>query len=59
MHHLAYQVESVDEELARLREAGYELIDTRARPGAHGRQVAFLHPRSVSGTLIELVSAHP
>ena len=57
MHHLAYQVESVDEELSRLRQAGYELIDSQARPGAHGREVAFLHPRSVSGTLIELVSA--
>jgi methylmalonyl-CoA/ethylmalonyl-CoA epimerase len=41
----------------RLKEEGIELIDESPRPGARGHQVAFLHPRSTGGFLIELVQA--
>jgi methylmalonyl-CoA/ethylmalonyl-CoA epimerase len=57
LHHIAYRVEDIDATLDRLADAGIELIDRHARPGAHGSRVAFLHPRSTGGVLIELVGA--
>jgi methylmalonyl-CoA epimerase len=55
MHHLALAVTDIDEALRRLIAADIELIDRLARPGAGGHQVAFLHPRAMAGTLVELV----
>jgi len=55
LHHLAYRVPDLPAALARLSAAGVRLIDERPRPGAHGRLVAFLHPASTGGVLIELV----
>ncbi len=55
LHHLAYRVPDLEAELARLSAAGVRLIDERPRPGAHGRLVAFIHPGSTGGVLIELV----
>jgi methylmalonyl-CoA epimerase len=55
LHHVAYRTPNLAEELERLRAAGYELIDERPRPGARGHMVAFLHPRSTGGILVELV----
>jgi len=54
-HHLAFAVPSIAEELERQSAAGAELIDKAARPGAWGHKVAFVHPRSHGGVLIELV----
>jgi methylmalonyl-CoA/ethylmalonyl-CoA epimerase len=54
-HHLAFAVPSIAEELKRQEAAGAELIDRAARPGAWGHQVAFQHPKSNGGVLIELV----
>ena len=54
-HHLAFAVSSIAEELKRQSAAGAELIDKAARLGAWGHQVAFLHPKSNGGVLIELV----
>ncbi len=55
LHHIAFSSEDIAGELARLEKAGFELVDRAPRPGAHGRQVAFLQPRSAHGVLIELV----
>jgi methylmalonyl-CoA/ethylmalonyl-CoA epimerase len=55
MHHLAYQVADIDETLAALRQAGFQLIDEHPRVGIRGSLVAFLHPRSTGGVLSELV----
>jgi methylmalonyl-CoA epimerase len=55
LHHLAYRVPDLEAALARLGAEGYELIDRVPRPGAGGHRVAFLHPRSTGGVLIELV----
>lgn len=55
LHHVAYRVPELETTLERLAAAGIHLIDERPRPGAHGRRVAFLHPRSTGGVLIELV----
>jgi methylmalonyl-CoA/ethylmalonyl-CoA epimerase len=55
LHHLAYRVSDIDAALRRLEGAGVELIDRAPRPGAHGHRVAFIHPRSTGGVLVELV----
>jgi methylmalonyl-CoA/ethylmalonyl-CoA epimerase len=56
MHHLAYEVEDLPAELARLRGEGARLIDDAPRRGLFGTQVAFVHPESVQGVLSELVA---
>lgn len=55
LHHVAYRVADIHSELDRLAAQGFNLIDTAPRLGAQGHQVAFLHPRSTGGVLIELV----
>ncbi|MFY9781847.1 MAG: methylmalonyl-CoA epimerase [Candidatus Baltobacteraceae bacterium] len=54
LHHTAYRVKDIAAELARLRAAGVRLIDETPRHGAHGNTIAFLHPKSTGGVLIEL-----
>jgi methylmalonyl-CoA epimerase len=56
MHHVAYEVDSVDAALEDLKRAGAELIDPQPRRGMFGLQVAFVHPESVHGVLSEVVS---
>jgi len=58
LHHLAYQVASVERALAVLKAAGLRLIDEHARPGAHGTRIAFVHPSATNGVLTELVETH-
>jgi len=57
LHHIAYRVSDLAAELERLVTQGFELIDRQPRAGAHGRRVAFIHPRSTNGVLTELVEA--
>lgn len=54
-HHVAFEVDDLVQELARVKALGVRLIDEAPRPGAHGTKIAFLHPRSTSGLLIEFV----
>jgi methylmalonyl-CoA epimerase len=54
LHHTAYRVDDIGAELARLKAAGVRLIDEQPRKGAHGNTIAFLHPKSTGGVLIEL-----
>ncbi|MDB5071895.1 MAG: methylmalonyl-CoA epimerase [Candidatus Eremiobacteraeota bacterium] len=54
VHHTAYRVADIRGELARLKAAGVRLIDEEPRKGAHGNTIAFLHPKSTAGVLIEL-----
>ena len=54
MHHTAYRVSDIEAELQRLKTAGVRLIDEQPRKGAHGNLIAFLHPKSTGGVLIEL-----
>jgi methylmalonyl-CoA/ethylmalonyl-CoA epimerase len=56
MHHVAYDVEDIGAALADLAAQGAELIDEEPHPGLYGMQVAFIHPESVHGVLVELVS---
>jgi methylmalonyl-CoA/ethylmalonyl-CoA epimerase len=55
-HHVCLEVENLAEELTRLAIEGIELIDSAPRRGAEG-PVAFLHPRSCGGVLVELIEA--
>jgi methylmalonyl-CoA/ethylmalonyl-CoA epimerase len=55
LHHIAFSTHDITGELARLERQGFELVDRVPRPGARGRTVAFLQPRSAHGVLIELV----
>jgi len=55
LHHLAFAVSDIREALRRLDAAGVPLIDREPRPGARGHLVAFLHPKAMGGTLVELV----
>ncbi len=56
MHHVAYEVDDISAELARLKGEGARLIDAAPRRGLFGTQVAFVHPESVHGVLSELVA---
>jgi len=56
MHHVAYEVDDLDAELAGLDEQGIELIDHEPRRGFYGMRVAFVHPDATDGVLAELVS---
>lgn len=55
LHHVAFAVRDIREALAELRKDGVRLIDEEPRPGAGGHLVAFLHPKAMGGTLVELV----
>lgn len=55
MHHIAYEVAEVEGALRTVERSGLRLVDEHARPGIHDTCVAFLHPKSTMGVLIELV----
>ena len=63
LQHVAYRVSNIEQALAEMRAKGITLIDTQPRPGARNARVAFLHPKSTKGVLIEFVepqgSSHP
>ncbi|MCX5767169.1 MAG: methylmalonyl-CoA epimerase [Gemmatimonadetes bacterium] len=54
IHHVCFNVDDLDATLARCRTAGLTLIDEQPRIGAEGKRIAFLHPKSTGGVLIEL-----
>ena len=54
IHHICFEVEDVEAEVKAYLDKGATLIDQKPRPGAHNTKVAFIHPKSSSGVLIEL-----
>ncbi len=54
IHHMAFEVDDIDAEIKRLSERGFNLIHTEAKDGADNKRIAFLHPKSTNGVLIEL-----
>jgi methylmalonyl-CoA epimerase len=54
LHHITLRVDDIEAALARLKARGVRLIDETPRAGAHGSRVAFVHPSSAHGVLIEL-----
>jgi methylmalonyl-CoA/ethylmalonyl-CoA epimerase len=57
LHHLAFLVPDLVQALAEARAGGQRLIDERPRPGSGGRLIAFLHPETSHGVLVELIQA--
>lgn len=55
IHHIAFRVENIDRILKELRTKKITLIDEKARTGANGTKIAFIHPKDMKGVLIELV----
>lgn len=55
MHHIAFAVDDIDSALAHLASQGARLIDPEPRIGGGGARIAFVHPKELAGTLIELV----
>lgn len=54
IHHICLAVDDIETVLAQYKEAGIKLIDETPRVGAHGKKVAFVHPKSTGGVLLEL-----
>jgi methylmalonyl-CoA/ethylmalonyl-CoA epimerase len=59
LHHIAIEVEGIEDALATLKALGIPLIDETPRSGARGHKVAFVHPKATGGVLIELVEPDP
>jgi len=55
IHHIAVEVENIEESLAKLKSEGARLIDEQPRIGAEGCLIAFVHPSSTGGVLLELI----
>jgi len=55
IHHVCFEVADIASALREIGESGVRLIDAAARPGAEGKPVAFVHPKSTLGVLIELI----
>ena len=54
IQHVAFRVENIQAALSELKEKGIRLIDEKPRIGAGGARIAFLHPKSINGVLVEL-----
>ena len=54
IHHICFEVDDVEAEIKDLLEKGATMVDQKPRPGAHQTKVAFVHPKSSNGVLIEL-----
>lgn len=54
IHHLAYEVDDIEQAIAKLEQEGARMIDRTPRNGAHGTRIAFIHPKSSAGVLTEI-----
>jgi methylmalonyl-CoA/ethylmalonyl-CoA epimerase len=54
IHHIALDVVGIEDELKRLKDLGFQLIHEKPKAGADGKKIAFLHPKSTNGILVEL-----
>lgn len=54
IHHIAFEVENINSEIERLKQEGFELINKEPKNGADNKKIAFLHPKSTNGVLIEI-----
>jgi methylmalonyl-CoA/ethylmalonyl-CoA epimerase len=57
LHHLAFRCDNLAADMRRLRDRGYRFTTDEPTAGAHGTRVAFLHPSTMGGVLVELVEA--
>lgn len=59
IHHIAFGVDNSDFEVARLQTEGFEMLNKHAKPGADNKMIAFAHPKSTNGVLVEVCSEKP
>ncbi|WP_199185102.1 MULTISPECIES: methylmalonyl-CoA epimerase [Aquimarina] len=59
IHHIAFDVDDIELELDRLQKEGFQLINTTPKSGADNKLVAFIHPKSTNGVLVELCQEKP
>jgi methylmalonyl-CoA/ethylmalonyl-CoA epimerase len=59
LHHIAYEVDDLEQTLEELKRKGVALIDEKPRRGGRGHMVAFVHPKGNHGLLVELIQAPP
>lgn len=59
IHHIAFEVENIEQEIKRLSEAGFTLLNSVPKTGADNKLVCFLHPKNTNGVLIELCQNIP
>ncbi|CAN5116537.1 methylmalonyl-CoA epimerase [soil metagenome] len=59
IHHIAFEVQDIQAEIARLKTEGFTVINEKPKPGADNKLVAFLHPKSTNGVLVELCQEMP
>lgn len=57
MHHIAFEVENIEQEMERLSREGFQLLNATPKLGADNKLVCFLHPKNTNGVLIELCQA--
>ena len=58
LHHICFKTDDIEDDMERLKEKGYRFLSETPQKGAHGTRVAFIHPKSAGGVLIELAE-HP
>lgn len=54
IHHIAYEVDNIEEEMKRLKAEGFEILNASPKDGADNKRICFLHPKSTNGVLVEL-----
>jgi methylmalonyl-CoA/ethylmalonyl-CoA epimerase len=54
VHHLSFEVDDIEKEIARLKAEGFHMVDEKPRIGADGYRIAFVHPKSTNGVLVEI-----
>jgi methylmalonyl-CoA/ethylmalonyl-CoA epimerase len=54
IHHIAYEVDDIEAEMARLKKEGFEIINKEPKDGADNKRICFLHPKTTNGILVEL-----
>jgi len=59
IHHIAFEVENIEQEMKRLSEAGFRLLNSVPKVGADNKLVCFLHPKNTNGVLIEICQNVP
>jgi methylmalonyl-CoA/ethylmalonyl-CoA epimerase len=59
IHHIAFEVEDIRKEMARLKAEGFQLLSEEPKPGADNKLVCFVHPKSANGVLVELTQERP
>lgn len=59
IHHVAFSVENIEFEIARLKKEGFQFISEEPKDGADNKLVVFLHPKSTNGILVELCQEKP